>query len=171
MGARLESCILVCIFLDPRLLTDSPASRAPDEHVPTLIVFWATHSPLVLMVASISSFRYGYKFNYLSMTKDMIVPALWHSVMRNSIAPSSGSFFQLQSFAPPAFLLSPCGPGPSGWCTSDIKVKNGWPTYSPPGMSNCGTAILLKRSSVQVKHYTNISPPASRPLPTLRHGS
>ena len=44
-------------------------SRAPDEHMPTLIVFWATHSPLVLMVASISSFRYGYEFGYLLMTK------------------------------------------------------------------------------------------------------
>jgi len=69
MGALLESRILVRISLDPRILTDPPASRAPDEHVPTLIVFWATHSPLVLMVASISSFRYGHEFGHLSMTK------------------------------------------------------------------------------------------------------
>jgi len=69
MGPLLESSILVRISLDPPTLTDPPASRAPDEYVPTLIVFWATHSPLVLIVASISSFRYGHEFGYRSMAK------------------------------------------------------------------------------------------------------
>lgn len=157
MGARLEPRILVRVFLDPQILTDFPASRAPDEHVPTLIVFWATHSPLVLMVASISSFRYGYKFGYLLMAEDVIVLASWHSVMRYSTAPSSGSFLRLHSFAPPAFLLLLCGPGPSGWCTSDIKVQNGWLTSSRLIKSKCGTASLLKRSNLLVEGSTILS--------------
>ena len=171
MGTRLESRILVRTLLDPRAISDLPTSRAPDEQVPTVIVFWAMYSPLVLMVASISSFRYEYEFGFPLMTKDVIVLGLWHSVMRYSTAPSSGWFFRLHSSAPPGFLLLPCGPGPSGWCTGDIKVQNGWPTFSLLITSKYGAASLLKRRNILVEGSTVMSPLASRPLPPPVHGS